>query len=125
MSILADFPTGLAYKRLERQRRRQSVIHHSVAFTETESIAILFQAYTLEDVTEVKDFAAYLKEQGKKVTVLGYTSATNETRFKTKSVFFEYFTEKDLSFLFIPSSAKHAEFLEQCFDLLIDRKSVV
>src|SRR3546814_17477214 len=94
MSILADFPTGLAYKRLERQRRRQSVIHHSVAFTETESIAILFQAYTLEDVTEVKDFAAYLKEQGKKVTVLGYTSATNETRFKTKSVFFEYFTEK-------------------------------
>ncbi|QEC50967.1 hypothetical protein EDD80_101589 [Anseongella ginsenosidimutans] len=120
MSILAGLRTRWAFRMLEKERNRRAVVHHSIAFGEAADIGILFLAQTLEDVLRIKDFAAYLKEQGKKVTVFGYTSPANETAFKTKSVFFDYLTEKDLNFFFIPSAQKTAGFLERPFDILIN-----
>lgn len=108
------------YRILGKRRQQQGIRHYSVSFRDADEIGILFHANTLDEVQCLKEFFHYLKQQGKKVTVLGYTQAAREAAFKTKSVFFEYFTEKDLNFFFIPSAAKTGPFLEKRFDILIN-----
>lgn len=120
MSMLADLRMRRAYRLLEKRRQQRDAVHHSVAFGAACGIGILFLAESLDDVSAIKDFSAYLKEAGKKVDVLGYAAAANETAFKTKSVFFDYFTEKDLNFSLVPSPAKTGQFLETPFDILIN-----
>ena len=119
MSFLENLRMKQAYRILEKRRKRHRVAHRSVAFREAAEIALLFKADSMEDVLRAKEFFSYLKEQGKKVSVLGFTAASNETGFKTKSVFFDYFSEKDLDPFFIPKPGKIADFMKTPFDILI------
>lgn len=120
MSFLESLRIRQGQKVLEKKRKELTIAHRSVSFRDAAEVALLFKAETMEDVLQVKEFFAYLKEQGKKVSVLGYTSAANETQFKTKSVFFDYFSEKDQGFFFIPDPGKTADFIEKPFDILIN-----
>lgn len=97
----------LQYKRFTRK---------SLSLEEAHSVGILFDATNPEMRQTVLNFARRLKNQDKKVRLLGYIH-TNQ---KEDNPSFPHFKKKEVDFSFRPKTETAKEFLSRNFDLLIN-----
>lgn len=87
---------------------------------ELQSIGILFDARSEEQVRQIRLTAATLQKQGKNVSLLGFIPKLP----KEVSLDFPFFSSKDVSFIQIPGGEKVNQFIQTPFDLLIVTPSI-
>lgn len=101
-------------KKLARQKR----VPFFENFTSVKTVGILFNATENENLELVKRYVRYLKEEGKKVKVIGFFSTKEIPDITYSRVEYDFFSKKDLNWYLKP--ALDEDFINQEFDLLID-----
>ncbi len=81
---------------------------------EAKSVALLFDATTLENRKVIEQFSDKLHKAGKKVTILGFFNEKTQHNGWT----FRFFNKKDVSWKGVPTGNEVQRFLEEKFDLL-------
>ena len=90
------------------------------SFAKVGTIGVLFDATTSEDLELVKRYIAYLKENRKKVKVIGYFNVRDIPQLTYSKLEFDFFSTKELNWFGKPTPAHVNNFMEEEFDLLID-----
>ena len=101
---------------LERKINRSPIQRTPGDYDSAQKIGLLFDATELPQRQIVLDYAESLRQQNKKVKLLGfYREKNSETNFT-----FKHFTLKDLNFWRQPKGALVSQFMEEPFDVLIN-----
>ena len=99
-------------KKVSSRRKKKS--RELKAFSDAKTVGVLFEGTNVTDVKVVKEYVKSLKSMGKTVETLGYldTKEKNET--------YNYFSNDDLNWYYIPKSNQIDSFIKKEFDVLID-----
>jgi len=110
--IKSLFHSYFLKKELKFHQSNRNIINLNAA----KEIGIIFYAKTPDDTNVINQFAAYLKEQKKKVNILAfYNSKKTALNFN-----FPYFNKKDINWHFEPISPNVTDFIQKKFDILIN-----
>lgn len=110
-NIRISFQRRALRQLLERQPARSGHIHYD----ETRHLGLLFNASKLDEREKVLQFAERLRQQGKKMTLLGFFDHPVES----SDFLFAIYTEKDFDWMLRPKSEPIQKFVNEPFDLLI------
>lgn len=115
LAMLESIRSALYKKSLHRVLATQKRHRQAHNFSSAKKIGILFDATTEQTRHEVMTYAAQLVDREKSVRMFGY--------FKTKqppeSHAFNFFYQKETTWINVPKSEKAKSFAEEHFDLLI------
>ncbi len=101
---------------LRKELRFHQAEHNVVGLQTAKEIGIIFYPRTPDDTNVINQFAAYLKDQKKKVNILAfYNSKKTALNFN-----FPYFNRKDVNWHFEPMSQNVTDFIQKKFDILIN-----
>lgn len=89
-------------------------------FDKIKTVGIVFDATNPEDFELVKRYVTYLREYSKKVKVLGYFNTKNIPSLTYSKLEYDFFTVKDINWLYKPNSMVVNNFISDDFDLLLD-----
>jgi hypothetical protein len=89
-------------------------------FDSIKEIAILYQADDTKKEAEVNKLAQHLREQGKKVLLMGFVNQKQLPENYKFQISQEYFWKESLSLFLLPQKEKVANFINKPFDLLIN-----
>ena len=120
MAFLESLRTHMGRWMLRRQRRRGTVISGLRHFSELNEIGILYRADQKQEEEAVHHFAAKLREEGKKVFLLGYVHSKQLPHTKKIHITSEFFWKEKLNFFNLPDKIKIGRFLDTPFDLLMN-----
>ncbi len=84
------------------------------------SIAVLFDATYINDVKIIKDFVYRFASGKQKVSAMGYVNESNITFDHFSSLYFDYFSIKNLNWFGKPTGYLINNFLDYEYDILID-----
>lgn len=101
---------------LQKELQYKRFVRKSLSLEEAQSVGILFDATNPEMRQTVLNFARRLKNQDKKVKLLGYIH-TNQ---KEDNPNFPHFKKKEVDFAFRPKAEVVKDFISRNFDLLIN-----
>lgn len=104
---------------LDKNTRQKS---HRIqpSFEQLHEIGIVYNANEKNNEEKINLFANYLREQGKKVFMLGYVNANTLPVSKKFHITSEYFWREKLTPFNLPDKIKIGRFLETPFDLLMN-----
>lgn len=91
-----------------------------VGLAGAEFIGIVFNASEEAHLTLVKNFATKLLEHNKKVKCLGYIDLKRRLDLPMSTLRFDFFTSKEISWLYLPQTTVCESFMEVPFDMLLD-----
>jgi Family of unknown function (DUF6913) len=100
---------------LKRKLSKLENTHHSVPYGEVRHIGILFNAADQSDYVSIEAYANQLKEENKKVEILGYIPLKHIEGILS----YPYFTKKEINFFQIPNSQDVQDFINKEFDVLL------
>ena len=84
------------------------------------SIAVLFDATDVNNIKIVKDFVYSLSSVKQKVCAMGYVNKSNTSFDHFSSLYFDYFSNKNLNWFGKPYGHLITNFLDYEYDILID-----
>lgn len=89
-------------------------------FEEAKTVGIIFDATNAEDFELVKRYVAHLRENNKKVKVIGYFKSNGVPALTYSKLDFDFFSRKEISLTGKPTPVFIRNFIEEEYDLLID-----
>ena len=89
-------------------------------FENAKTVGIIFDATNPDDFEQVKRYANELRENNKKVKVLGYFKSNGVPALTYSKLDFDFFSNKEVSLLGKPTPVFIHNFIEEEYDLLID-----
>ncbi len=116
MALINRLRTRFHQRFLEKEIPLHHVSRGSVFLETAKSVGLLFDATSPLDTKVVLDFEYKLKQQGKKVKLLGYFGQ----KLKEEKFEFDIFTKKQLDWALRPKEKVALDFAKQPFDLLIN-----
>lgn len=122
MSILSgmkDYIGGIMLKREVRMLNQVRKIN-KFKFENVKTVGIIFDAASAEDFELVKRYANELRDNGKKIKVLGYFKSNGVPALTYSKLDFDFFSNKEVSLLGKPTPVFIRNFIEEEYDLLID-----
>ena len=105
----------LHLKRLYKRLDKLNVFRKPTDFESSQNIGLLYDASDPVLLKSIKDYVGQLRDQGKKVTVLGFFNDKKEHG----DFPFQSFNQKDLDWLSCPRSNHLQVFMDEPFDILI------
>ncbi len=90
--------------------------HETRSFSNSSSVALLFDGSCPENMEPVKHYFQLLRMENKKVHLLCYIRKERPG----EALSFEYFTGQDLNWWFTPEKSRTEDFVNKQFDLLIN-----
>lgn len=105
---------------LEREWRTSKREVTSVSLNEAKNIGVMFNAPDEKHFAQIKKFVQDQKDQGKKVTALGFVPKSEHRDWFQNNEVFGFFTNEDFNWYFKPKGRKVVGFMSEPFDLLID-----
>ncbi len=122
MSILTDIKNIIAnfYLKLELKDFVKEKKPNKFNFNKIETVGILFDATSPEDLELVKKYVGFLKEHRKKVKVMGFFNTKEIPSLTYSKLEYDFFSSKELNWFGKPTPAFIKNFMEEEFDLLID-----
>lgn len=100
--------------------RPRKVSPHKFNFDRIKTVGMLFDASNPEDFELVKRYVVYLREQAKKVKVMGYFSAKQIPSLTYSKLEYDFFSSKEINWLGKPTTHIIDNFMNEEYDLLID-----
>lgn len=100
-------------KKLQRDSKFQN-------YSTAKSVGIIFNATHQETYETARKYIDGLNKQGLKVKALGFVDSKELLDFYQKSIYFEYFSRKNLNWFSKPNNPNTQEFIDTSFDILID-----
>jgi hypothetical protein len=105
---------------LKQKVAKNNRIRKTVGLAGADSIGIIFNASEEAHLILVKNFAAKLLELNKKVKCMGYIDLKKRLDLPMSTLRFDFFTSKEINWMFIPQTTVCDSFMEVPFDLLLD-----
>jgi len=104
-------------KKLENEKKRKP---KAIGVGQAQSIGIIFDASEKENLEIIKKYVSSLKEEKKKVQVLGYYNL-KELPFELNSKLdYDYFSKKDVNWHLKPNNPVITNFASEPFDILLN-----
>jgi hypothetical protein len=104
-------------RKLANEKKRKPI---AVGIDQAKSIGIIFDASEKENLEIIKKYVSSLKEEKKKVQVLGYYNL-KELPFELNSKLdYDYFSKKDVNWHLKPNNAVITNFANEPFDILLN-----
>jgi hypothetical protein len=104
-------------KRLADEKKRKP---RAIGLNEANNIGIIFDASEKENVEIIKRFVASLKEEKKKVQVLGYYNLKELPNELNSKLDYDYFSKKDINWHYKPSNPVIFNFTNEPYDILLN-----
>jgi|SRR6218665_1080096 len=104
----------------ELAARPRKVNPHKFNFDRIKTVGMLFDASNPEDFELVKRYVVYLREQAKKVKVMGYFSARQIPSLTYSKLEYDFFSSKEINWFGKPTTHLIDNFINEEYDLLID-----
>jgi hypothetical protein len=123
MSVLRKIKDFIGNIMLQQELKSTSRVRKvtTFKFDEAKTVGILFDAASTEDFELIKRYVAYLRENSKKVKVIGYFKSSGGVPTLTYAKLdFDFFSSKEVSLTGKPSPVFVRNFIEEEYDLLID-----
>ncbi len=89
-------------------------------FDKAKTVGIIFDATNTEDFELIKRYVGFLRENNKKVKVVGYFDSYGVPALTYSKLDFDFFSKKEISFTGKPTPVFIHNFIEEEYDLLID-----
>lgn len=122
MSLFKDIRLKIANRMLNSELKAKHLQKEPFRFMfdKVKTVGIIFDATSPEDFELVKRYVVYLREFSKKVKVLGYFNTKNTPALTYSKLEYDFFTVKDVNWLYKPNAMVVKNFINEEFDLLID-----
>lgn len=120
MKLFKNARINLALNILKNEIKRKRYKHQTIAFKDAANIAVLFNVSTIEEFDEIQAFVQFIKENQKKVHVIGFIPRAELTSYLLKNSEFEFLTKDNLNWMFIPNKERTQKFIDKSFDILIN-----
>lgn len=122
---MADFIQNiklkLAWWKLNKEHRKLVRNASFQNYTTAKTVGVIFNATQQETYELAKNYIQLLsKKENLKVKALGFVDSKEVLDFYQKSVFFDYFSRKNLNWYSRPNNPNTQEFINTKFDILID-----
>jgi hypothetical protein len=120
LSLINTIRKRLFHSFLKQRIAKTNRLRKMVGLAGAEYIGIVFNASEEAHLILVKNFAAKLLEHNKKVKCLGYIDLKRRLDLPMSTLRFDFFTSKEMSWFYLPSTTVCESFMEVQFDLLLD-----
>jgi len=120
MQLIENMKTEIGKLILNRSFTKRVAMKVMPDFASMQSIAILYDASNKQDEEEVAHLASYLREQGKKVMMMGFVNEKNLPFQKKFHISSQFFWREYLNFFNLPIQVKLSGFIKEEYDLLIN-----
>lgn len=122
MSILKKIKQLIAnnYLKLELKDIVREQKPNKFSFGQTKTVGIIFDATSAEDFELVKRYVLYLRENRKKVKVLGFYPSKRVPDMTYSKLEYDFFSEKELNWFGKPADMIVKNFINEDYDLLLD-----
>lgn len=114
--MFRKFRLFLHHHYLNRKLKKQDYPHQTTNFEKAKRIGILFDGSKPENFPIIKNYLKTLRNKQKTVVVIGFISKDVNHEF----IPFNFYSEKDVNWIFIPRHPILVEFLDTPYDLLIN-----
>ncbi len=98
------------------RNRKKGQSRHKVSFASAKKVLLLFEAMDLNTQQAVQKYAKRLKEQGKKVNLLGFFD-DKESR---ENLAFTYYNKKNIDWAGRVKGSEIEPFIKESYDLLVN-----
>jgi hypothetical protein len=116
---MKDFIGGILLRR-ELKSINQVRKVNKFKFDDAKTVGIIFDATNAEDFELVKRYVNDLRENNKKVRVLGYFKSNGVPALTYSKLDFDFFSNKEVSLFGKPTPVFIRNFIDEEYDLLID-----
>lgn len=106
--------------RKELKTRVRKLMPTRFSFYGVRTVGMIFDASNPEDYELVKRYVVYLRENAKKVKVLGYFSQKNIPPLTYSKLEYDFFSSKEVNWFEKPTTHIIDNFMNEEYDLLID-----
>ena len=122
MSIITDIKNIIANFYLKLELKDIVIEKKAIKFSfkNVETVGILFDATQVEDLELVKKYVLFLKENRKKVKVIGFFNTKEIHNMTYSKLEYDFISHKELNWMGKPTDAFIENFMEDKLDLLID-----
>lgn len=103
-------------KHLKNEFGQLNIERSHVNWVDVKTVGVIFDATEIETFGAVKSFTNKLKQQGKKVWLLGYINATNANNVLS----FPFFSKGDLDWKGVPENFEVERFIDKQPDILLN-----
>lgn len=95
-------------------------VHAIPHFSDLHEVGIIYNANSKENEEQINQIAHFLREQGKKVWMMGYVDSKTLPTNKKFHISSEYFWKEKLNFFNLPEPSKIGNFITHKFDLILN-----
>ncbi len=120
MQLLENIKTEIGKLILNKSFTKRVAMRVMPDFARMQSVAILYDASNKQQEEEVAHFAAFLRDQGKKVMMMGFVNEKNLPYQKKFHISSQFFWKEYLNFFNLPDKIKLSGFINEEYDLLIN-----
>ncbi|MCF8254086.1 MAG: hypothetical protein K9H61_09385 [Bacteroidia bacterium] len=120
MSLIENIKNKIGRILLKKPVNKQNGNTSIPTFSQIQDIGIIYNADTKEHEQEINLVANYLREQGKKVWMMGYVNSKTLPENKKFHISSEYFWKEKLTFFNLPDPNKIGNFISHPFDLMMN-----
>ena len=120
MKVIEDIKNYIGRFLLGRELSEKKLKRNFVSFQEVQHIGVVYNAEKKEDELLINKYANELRQQGKKVFLMGYVDLKNLPHQKKFNLQSEFFWKEKLNEFNLPVKGKIGRFLDMDFDLLIN-----
>ncbi len=120
MEIMKSTRINISNSLLARQARglaRQRLAH---TLDTASNVGVIIAPGSREDFRENRDFLEYLAQKSLNITILLYINDLDDIPYYQQFENVNYFTSKDLNWLYRPKSSLVLDFIKEKYDILID-----
>lgn len=115
--MIAKYYASYILSRLNNGPRK---VKHSYSLRKSSSIAVLFDATEVKNIKLVKDFVYSFASGKHKVHAMGYINEKYKSFDHFSTLYFDYFSIKNLNWFGKPNGYLVTNFLDYDYDILID-----
>ena len=120
MKLIEDIKNYIGRFLLGREISEKKLTRNFVSFSNVHHIGIVYNAEKKEDEILVNNYANQLRQEGKKVFLMGYVNMKQLPHSKKFLLQSEFFWKEKLNGFNLPIKGKIGRFLDLDFDLLIN-----
>ena len=120
MQFIENLKTKIGTYLLKSSLQKRNKMAFIPGFDELKEIAIIYPADNKQDENDASKLAMHLREQGKKVMLLGFVNQKQLSHHYKFHISHEYFWRETLDTILLPKKEKIAGFIQHPYDLLIN-----